>query len=110
HDDAEDLDEANARFGCGASGSQSGTPQPSPIGPMYLFFGCRRAEWDYLYAEDFARFVEQGVLTEFHVAFSQEDAAAEGDAGASAVGEGGKVYVQHRLEQHGAQIADLLLH
>ena len=80
---------------------------------MYLYFGCRRSDWDYLYAHEFAHFVEKGILTEMHVAFSREEAAPAPDqaesSAAAAAAVADKFYVQHRLKLQGAHIADLLL-
>lgn len=116
----------DGRFGGGASGVSGGTSSSSlqrcespssaepTIGQMYLYFGCRRSDWDYLYATDFAEFVEQEVLTQFSVAFSREETASASSwasaTGTSAPSSRDKYYVQHRLLAHGAQIADLLLH
>jgi cytochrome P450/NADPH-cytochrome P450 reductase len=41
------------------------------LGPAALFFGCRRADEDYLYREELERFASDGVV-ELHVAFSRE--------------------------------------
>ena len=85
------------------SGSASGK---ETVGPMYLYFGCYRSDWDYLYAADFAYFVEKEVLTQFSVAFSREEAVPESELAPDA---SRKFHVQHRMEAHGAQLADLLL-
>jgi len=42
------------------------------FGPVHLFFGCRSATGDYLYAEEWQHMVEEGVLTALHVAFSRD--------------------------------------
>lgn len=44
----------------------SGTP-----GNAWLFFGCRRAEEDFLYRQDFEGFRADGTLAQLHVAFSR---------------------------------------
>ena len=46
----------------------------SPHGhrPAYLFYGCRDASVDFLYAEEFQRARDSGVLDELHVAFSAD--------------------------------------
>jgi NADPH-ferrihemoprotein reductase len=62
-----------------------------------LFFGCRRENEDFLYKDELQEALEAKppYLTELITAFSREQEK--------------KVYVQDRLEEHGAKIADLLL-
>eukprot|EP00854_Cymbomonas_tetramitiformis_P004180 gene4180-5158_t len=67
---------------------------PATAGAAWLFFGCRRAEEDYLYKEDLEEFAKDGTLTKLHVAFSREKAE--------------KVYVQHLMEANGAALAGLV--
>jgi cytochrome P450 / NADPH-cytochrome P450 reductase len=50
------------------------------LGPAMLFFGCRRPDQDFLYADELKAFAANGV-TELHTAFSRS--------------EGPKTYVQH---------------
>jgi cytochrome P450/NADPH-cytochrome P450 reductase len=52
------------------------------LGPSLLFFGCRRPDQDYLYADELAAFAADGI-TELFTAFSR--------------GDGPKTYVQHLL-------------
>src|SRR6185369_3885011 len=60
------------------------------LGPSMLFFGCRRPDQDYLYADELEAFAESGV-TELFTAFSR--------------GDGPKTYVQHVLAaQKGREI------
>jgi cytochrome P450/NADPH-cytochrome P450 reductase len=42
------------------------------VGKSYLFFGCRRPEYDYLYQDELAQFKAEGVLTDAFVAFSRK--------------------------------------
>jgi cytochrome P450/NADPH-cytochrome P450 reductase len=63
------------------------------LGPAMLFFGCRRPDEDFLYAEELQAFAAQG-LVELRVAFSR--------AGAT------KTYVQHLIEAEGARVGDLI--
>jgi NADPH-ferrihemoprotein reductase len=42
------------------------------IGESWLFFGNWRRDWDYLFEQEFAGFVESGVLSHLHVAWSRE--------------------------------------
>ena len=55
------------------------------LGPGILYFGCRRREQDYIYAEELAAAEASGTLSRLSVAFSRDGAS--------------KVYVQHHLEQ-----------
>lgn len=64
------------------------------VGPAVLFFGCRRRDEDYIYANELAQFEAQGVLTQLHLAFSREQDE--------------KVYVQHLVAQHGEAVWDLV--
>ncbi len=59
-------------------------------GKSWLFFGEQRVAEDFLYREEFEGFVKEGVLTRFDTAFSRDQAQ--------------KVYVQHRLLEHGAEV------
>ncbi len=54
------------------------------LGPSLLFFGCRRPDQDYLYADELEAFAANGI-TELHTAFSR--------------GDGPKTYVQQLLSQ-----------
>jgi len=57
--------------------------QGKEIGPMVLYFGCRRSDQDYIYCKDLENYLKDGVLSELHVAFSRESDS--------------KVYVQNKL-------------
>ena len=73
----------------------------SASSPWWLFFGCRSAEEDYLYRADFEAWAANGTLTHLVTAFSREPPVHSG-------GDGGKTYVQHRMLQHGSQLASLI--
>jgi NADPH-ferrihemoprotein reductase len=60
------------------------------LGPALLFFGCRNSTEDYIYADELEEFRASGVLTQLRVAFSREGPQ--------------KVYVQHLLEESGAEV------
>lgn len=72
------------------------------VGPLYLYFGCQRADLDYLYADEWAQFIYKGYLQEMHVAFSRET-PADMIAPPSQ-----KQYVQRRLHEHASDIYDIL--
>lgn len=61
----------------------------STLGPAVLFFGCRRRDHDFIYEEELREFERQGVM-QLEVAFSREGKA--------------KRYVQHALEERGAEL------
>ncbi|KAM5259890.1 methionine synthase reductase isoform 1-T2 [Hipposideros larvatus] len=72
------------------------------FGAMWLFFGCRHRDRDYLFREELRHFHTRGVLTHLKVSFSRDSPAGE---------EGAPVkYVQDSLRLHGQQVAGLLLH
>jgi NADPH-ferrihemoprotein reductase len=64
------------------------------LGPALLFFGCRRADQDYIYRPELEDAAADGLLTGLHVAFSR--------AGPT------KDYVQHHLAVKGADVWKLL--
>jgi len=45
--------------------------QGKESGAMVLFFGCRHPNQDYIYNEELEHFVNEGVLTNLYVAFSE---------------------------------------
>jgi sulfite reductase (NADPH) flavoprotein alpha-component len=59
-------------------------------GKSWLFFGERNFRTDFLYQTEWQRALKDGVLTRMDVAFSRDQAE--------------KVYVQHRLLEHGRDI------
>ncbi|XP_044510868.1 NADPH-dependent diflavin oxidoreductase 1 isoform X2 [Mangifera indica] len=72
-----------------------------PTAPIIFFFGCRNNENDFLYRDFWLSHSENnGVLSEakgggFYVAFSRDQAK--------------KIYVQHKMQEHGLRIWNLLL-
>ncbi|KAG9546032.1 hypothetical protein KCV01_g24415, partial [Aureobasidium melanogenum] len=65
-------------------------------GPMYLFFGCRNQNQDYLYSSELASLQSQfGDLFTLVTAFSRPD-------------EGKGVYVQHRIAEYAEDVCNLL--
>jgi sulfite reductase (NADPH) flavoprotein alpha-component len=59
-------------------------------GKSWLFFGDRNRATDFLYEEEIKAWCEKGVLHRLDTAFSRDQA--------------GKVYVQHRMMEHAAEI------
>jgi len=59
-------------------------------GKNWLFFGEQRSKSDFFYREEFETLQKGGVLTRFDTAFSRDQAH--------------KVYVQHRLFEHGKDV------
>nr|XP_031857384.1 uncharacterized protein CI109_007206 [Kwoniella shandongensis]KAA5524456.1 hypothetical protein CI109_007206 [Kwoniella shandongensis] len=68
--------------------------------PMYLFYGCRRADEDFLYREEWPEYEKElkGVFR-MKVAFSREMKKADG----------GKVYVQDLIHESASELAPLIL-
>lgn len=60
----------------------------------HLFFGCRRADQDWIYQQEMQEAVKSGALTELHTAFSRESNQ--------------KVYVQSDLKAHASKVWSLL--
>ncbi|XP_057646045.1 methionine synthase reductase isoform X1 [Chionomys nivalis] len=71
------------------------------FGAMWLFFGCRHKDRDYLFREELRRFLKIGVLTHLKVSFSR-DPPREGE-------EAPAKYVQDNLQRHSQQVARTLL-
>eukprot|EP00741_Cyanophora_paradoxa_P023775 tig00021621_g22964.t1 len=65
------------------------------IGETVLFFGCRFRAKDYLYGEEWEQALKDGNLTHLRVAFSRDQKE--------------KIYIQNKIEQEPALIADLML-
>ncbi|GED97435.1 sulfite reductase subunit alpha [Gordonia crocea] len=63
-------------------------------GENWLFFGDQHRESDYLYAEELARFTDDGLLTRLDLAFSRDQEH--------------KIYVQDRMAENGAEFYDWL--
>jgi len=72
------INGATAAIGIGAKGDKGGD-----WGGVYLYFGCRREDEDFMYKDYLEDMLKQGVLTELNVAFSRQG--------------GSKKYVQHLI-------------
>lgn len=62
-------------------------------GPMWLFYGCREEDKDYLFQKELSQFNEKGVLSRLDVVYSREREKSMGDR-----------YVQHRVKRHGKDV------
>lgn len=71
------------------------------FGAVWLFFGCRHKDRDYLFREELRRFLKAGVLTHLKVSFSRDAAPEDEEAPAK--------YVQDNLRRHSQQVARTLL-
>ncbi|KAM5264839.1 methionine synthase reductase [Ctenodactylus gundi] len=71
------------------------------FGAMWLFFGCRHKERDYLFREELRHFLERGILTHLKVSFSRDTSLGEEKSPTK--------YVQDSLQLHGQQVAGVLL-
>jgi sulfite reductase (NADPH) flavoprotein alpha-component len=74
-------------------GAEDGSTSSSKLGPMHLFFGCRRRDQDFLYGQQLQAWHDAGAIT-LHTAFSRESSS--------------KVYVQQRLREAGQTVWQLL--
>jgi NADPH-ferrihemoprotein reductase len=63
-------------------------------GPVLLFFGIRRRDWDFIFEDELNCFIENGSLTELHLACSRQRKD--------------KAYVQHVFAQHSERVWTLL--
>ncbi|XP_031216189.1 methionine synthase reductase [Mastomys coucha] len=73
------------------------------FGAMWLFFGCRHKNRDYLFREELRHFLKTGVLTHLKVSFSRDAVPEEEEEEAPAK------YVQDNLQRHSQQVARILL-
>lgn len=64
------------------------------VGECVLYFGCRRHDHDFIYADELQNHVNTGVLTHLHTAFSRENQPFK--------------YVQHQLLETAIQVWSLL--
>jgi len=65
------------------------------VGKNILYFGCKRRDLDYLYADELEAFQKEGTLTDLQLAFSREREQ--------------KVYVQYLLAKNMEETCNLLL-
>uniref|UniRef100_A0A914H0M9 NADPH--hemoprotein reductase n=1 Tax=Globodera rostochiensis TaxID=31243 RepID=A0A914H0M9_GLORO len=68
--------------------------QGKEVGEMHLFFGCRHPEHDHIYKDEMEEFVQIGLLTQHHVAYSRFQSE--------------KVYVQHKLWENRQRMWELV--
>ncbi|XP_033096481.1 methionine synthase reductase-like [Anneissia japonica] len=71
-------------------------------GPIWLFFGCRHKERDYLYRSELERLNSTGILSKLLVAFSRDNQDAVDKTKSPR-------YVQDNIRLHSAEVCNLLL-
>uniref|UniRef100_A0A0G4F0U4 NADPH--hemoprotein reductase n=1 Tax=Chromera velia CCMP2878 TaxID=1169474 RepID=A0A0G4F0U4_9ALVE len=71
---------------------QVGGPSSCPS-EVVLFFGCQHEEKDYIYKDELQAALKDGILSDLVLAFSRLQAE--------------KVYVQHRVKEHGKRVVEL---
>lgn len=76
--------------------------QEATFGEMWLFFGCRHKDKDFLFREELEKFVHNGTLSHLIVCFSRDEPDA-----AETVNR--PTYVQHNLILHAKNLARILL-
>nr|KAF6490322.1 5-methyltetrahydrofolate-homocysteine methyltransferase reductase [Molossus molossus] len=72
------------------------------FGVMWLFFGCRHQDRDYLFREELRHFHKHRILTHLKVSFSRDAPVGEEEAPVK--------YVQDSIRLHSKQVARLLLY
>lgn len=68
--------------------------QKLSVGENVLYFGCKKRNLDFIYADELAAFEKDGTLTKMHLAFSREQEE--------------KVYVQHLLAKNAKDTWNLI--
>lgn len=68
--------------------------QKLDVGSNILYFGCKKRELDFIYADELNEFEKQGVLTKMYLAFSREQSE--------------KIYVQHLIAKNATETWDLI--
>uniref|UniRef100_A0A2K6DWE5 Methionine synthase reductase n=1 Tax=Macaca nemestrina TaxID=9545 RepID=A0A2K6DWE5_MACNE len=72
------------------------------FGAVWLFFGCRHKDRDYLFRKELRHFLKHGILTHLKVSFSRDAPVGEEEATAK--------YVQDNIQLHGQEVVRILLH
>jgi len=80
-----------------------------PAGAAWLFFGCRHAARDYLYADELRGCAADGTLAELVTAFSRDAPPAPPPEAGAPADPPPRAYVQAALRRRGADVAALLL-
>ncbi|KAJ8035785.1 Methionine synthase reductase [Holothuria leucospilota] len=70
------------------------------FGNMWLFYGCRHRDRDYLYRDKINGFLDEGILTKLSVSFSRDDNPSDKDQ---------PRYVQDNMKIHKEELADLVM-
>ena len=64
------------------------------VGPLLYYFGSRHRSQEYLYGEEIEAYLASGIISHAGLAFSRDGLK--------------KVYIQHKMQEDAAQLADLL--
>ena len=64
------------------------------VGPLLYYFGSRHRSQEYLYGEDIEAYLASGIISHAGLAFSRDGPK--------------KVYIQHKMQEDAAQLADLI--
>ncbi|XP_037654935.1 methionine synthase reductase isoform X3 [Choloepus didactylus] len=87
-------------YSCAREKLQEQHPEGN-FGAMWLFFGCRHKDRDYLFREELRHFLKSGILTHLRVSFSRDAPVGE---------EAPAKYVQDNIQLYSKQVARILLH
>ncbi|EGG24905.1 hypothetical protein DFA_03150 [Cavenderia fasciculata] len=74
------------------------------IGKCYLFFGCRREDWDLLYHEELLQFEKENIISNLFIQFSRD----QQDTTSTTTGNDNKKYITSTVEKHGDSLYNLV--
>eukprot|EP01132_Coremiostelium_polycephalum_P001451 gene1451-1829_t len=69
----------------------------TPIGQCWLFFGCKRKDWDQLYYDELSLLEREKIIYKMVVSYSQDHDHTK------------RKYINHHLEDHGPNIHNLIV-
>lgn len=78
--------------------SSVGTTAGGKKAPVWVFFGCRNADADFLHRDAWEKMLASGTVTKLVTAFSRDEGATPTSK-----------YVQHRLVEHGAAVYGMMV-
>ncbi|KAJ5068588.1 flavodoxin family protein [Anaeramoeba ignava] len=70
------------------------TLDPKSLKPLYLFFGCRTRDVDFILKDEIEKFASSNVITKTFFAFSREQKE--------------KVYVQHKIKENASLVKEVI--